>query len=44
MQETEGNITDKNEKVKEARDALGSMKKHSDKLRKAIHYFMQKNN
>ena len=42
MRETEGNITDKNEKVKEARDALGSMKKHSDKLRKAIHYFMQK--
>lgn len=38
MQETEGNITDKNEKAKEA---LDSMKKHTGELRKAIRYFMQ---
>ena len=38
MQETEGNITDKNEKAKEA---LDSMKKHTGELRKAIRYFIQ---
>ena len=42
MQETEGNFTDKKGKAQEAKDALDSMKKHSDKLRKAIRCFMQR--
>lgn len=41
MQETEGNITNKNEKAKEAKYVLDSMKKHTGELRKAIRYFMQ---